>query len=94
MLGVVWSFCTELCWVGIEWWDGIAVQKWQWSWILTYFVICIIIFKASQTEEFKNLKASFDTLHQEKEKVDNELANHVALLQQERDSKTKLASEL
>ncbi|XP_065291386.1 uncharacterized protein [Dermacentor albipictus] len=49
---------------------------------------------ASQTEEFKNLKASFDTLHQEKEKVDNELANHVALLQQERDSKTKLARQL
>ncbi|XP_037567271.1 hepatocyte growth factor-regulated tyrosine kinase substrate isoform X2 [Dermacentor silvarum] len=51
-------------------------------------------FQASQTEEFKNLKASFDTLHQEKEKVDNELANHVALLQQERDSKTKLARQL
>lgn len=50
--------------------------------------------KASQAEEFKNLKASFDTLHQEKEKVDNELANHVALLQQERDSKTKLARQV
>uniref|UniRef100_L7LYP2 Putative golgi integral membrane protein 4 n=1 Tax=Rhipicephalus pulchellus TaxID=72859 RepID=L7LYP2_RHIPC len=50
--------------------------------------------KASQAEEFKNLKTSFDTLHQEKEKVDNELANHVALLQQERDSKAKLARQL
>ncbi|XP_037512532.1 Golgi integral membrane protein 4 isoform X1 [Rhipicephalus sanguineus] len=50
--------------------------------------------KASQAEEFKNLKSSFDTLHQEKEKVDNELANHVALLQQERDSKAKLARQL
>lgn len=49
---------------------------------------------ASQAEEFKNLKSSFDTLHQEKEKVDNELANHVALLQQERDSKAKLARQL
>lgn len=49
---------------------------------------------ASQAEEFKNLKTSFDTLHQEKEKVDNELANHVALLQQERDSKAKLARQL
>ncbi|XP_050025705.1 uncharacterized protein [Dermacentor andersoni] len=54
----------------------------------------LIELQASQTEEFKNLKASFDTLHQEKEKVDNELANHVALLQQERDSKTKLARQL
>lgn len=50
--------------------------------------------KASQAEEFKNLKTSFDTLHQEKEKVDNELANHVTLLQQERDSKAKLARQL
>uniref|UniRef100_A0A224YZU1 Golgi integral membrane protein 4 n=1 Tax=Rhipicephalus zambeziensis TaxID=60191 RepID=A0A224YZU1_9ACAR len=50
--------------------------------------------KASQAEEFKNLKTSFDTLHLEKEKVDNELANHVALLQQERDSKAKLARQL
>ncbi|XP_075744997.1 uncharacterized protein LOC119182453 isoform X3 [Rhipicephalus microplus] len=49
---------------------------------------------ASQAEEFKNLKTSFDTLHQEKEKVDNELANHVTLLQQERDSKAKLARQL
>ncbi|KAL3227906.1 hypothetical protein MRX96_003851 [Rhipicephalus microplus] len=45
-------------------------------------------------KEFKNLKTSFDTLHQEKEKVDNELANHVTLLQQERDSKAKLARQL
>uniref|UniRef100_A0A131YCL3 Golgi integral membrane protein 4 n=1 Tax=Rhipicephalus appendiculatus TaxID=34631 RepID=A0A131YCL3_RHIAP len=50
--------------------------------------------KASQAEEFKNLKTSFDTLHLEKEKVDNELANHVALLQHERDSKAKLARQL
>ncbi|XP_077509357.1 uncharacterized protein LOC144120632 isoform X3 [Amblyomma americanum] len=49
---------------------------------------------AAQAEEFKNLKASFDTLHQEKEKVDNELASHITLLQQERDSRQKLERHL
>lgn len=50
--------------------------------------------QVAQAEEFKNLKASYGALDQEKEKINAELASHVTLLQQEREAKLKLARQL
>lgn len=50
--------------------------------------------QVAQAEEFKNLKASYGALDQEKEKINAELASQVTLLQQEREAKLKLARQL
>lgn len=48
----------------------------------------------SHQEEFGNLKSSYNSLQQEKEKLEADLARHVVLLQQERDAHVSLNREI
>ncbi|KAG0420927.1 hypothetical protein HPB47_003147 [Ixodes persulcatus] len=48
----------------------------------------------SHQEEFGNLKSSYNSLQQEKEKLEADLARHVVLLQQERDAHLSLNREI